>query len=373
MATMQSSVQQFDGVSPVLRRINDVLNSTISVMEDMAQASRDVFDTDSIQAARSELRELETEFIQIDEAIERDRQRMGQFNDDMIQGRREAGSFSGALGQVSKIMGAIGIAAGIKGAFSGANNYKMAGNTLQAQTGLQGDDLEAAKTSTKNLYVDNMGENLEDVANSLSTVYQITGRTGAGLEEMTRAGLLLRDTFGFDITESIKTAEMMEKQFGISGGEALDMIIQGTQAGLNKNGDLLDTINEYSTYFRKLGLDSSEMFNMLANGANSGTFSVDKLGDTIKEFSIRAIDGSDTTKEGFKAIGLDANEMAAEFARGGDSAKQAFQQTISALSQMENPIQRNAAGVNLFGTMWEDLGYDGVMALANMNGSVELT
>ena len=45
------------------------------------------------------------------------------------------------------------------------------------------------------------------------------------------------------------------------------MIIQGTQAGLNKNGDMLDTINEYSTYFRKLGLDSSEMFNMLANGS----------------------------------------------------------------------------------------------------------
>ena len=151
------------------------------------------------------------------------------------------------------------------------------------------------------------------------------------------------------------------------------MIIQGTQAGLNKNGDMLDTINEYSTYFRKLGLDSSEMFNMLANGSEGGIFSVDKLGDTMKEFSTKVLDGSDITKEGFRAIGLDANTMTSAFGAGGDSAKQAFQQTISALSQMENPIQRNIAGANLFGTMWEDLGYDGVMALANMNGSVELT
>ena len=190
---------------------------------------------------------------------------------------------------------------------------------------------------------------------------------------MTRAGILLRDTFGYEVTESMRTAEMMEKQFGVSGAQAFDLIVQGAQAGLDKNGDLLDTINEYSVQFKKLGFDSTDMFNMLINGAQSGTFSVDKLGDTIKEFSIRSIDGSKTTQEGFKAIGLDANKMAIAFGQGGETAKQAFQQTIDAISRMDDPINRNIAGVNLFGTMWEDLGYEGVMALANLNGSVELT
>jgi hypothetical protein len=238
---------------------------------------------------------------------------------------------------------------------------------------MQGDTLEAAKQSMENLYIDNMGESLDDVARSMSTVYQITGRTGTGLEQMTRAGILLRDTFGYEVTESMRTAEMMEKQFGVSGAQAFDLIVQGAQAGLDKNGDLLDTINEYSVQFKKLGFDSTDMFNMLINGAQSGTFSVDKLGDTIKEFSIRSIDGSKTTQEGFKAIGLDANKMAIAFGQGGETAKQAFQQTIDAISRMDDPINRNIAGVNLFGTMWEDLGYEGVMALANLNGSVELT
>lgn len=233
--------------------------------------------------------------------------------------------------------------------------------------------MEAAKQSMENLYIDNMGESLDDVARSMSTVYQITGRTGTGLEQMTRAGILLRDTFGYEVTESMRTAEMMEKQFGVSGAQAFDLIVQGAQAGLDKNGDLLDTINEYSVQFKKLGFDSTDMFNMLINGAQSGTFSVDKLGDTIKEFSIRSIDGSKTTQEGFKAIGLDANKMAIAFGQGGETAKQAFQQTIDAISRMDDPINRNIAGVNLFGTMWEDLGYEGVMALANLNGSVELT
>ena len=311
--------------------------------------------------------------IRIHEAMERARKGEEKLNQSMAQGRKEAGGLRETWEKISGTLGMAGIAVGAKEILSGANDKRAAGNTLQTQTGMQGDTLEAAKQSMENLYIDNMGESLDDVARSMSTVYQITGRTGTGLEQMTRAGILLRDTFGYEVTESMRTAEMMEKQFGVSGAQAFDLIVQGAQAGLDKNGDLLDTINEYSVQFKKLGFDSTDMFNMLINGAQSGTFSVDKLGDTIKEFSIRSIDGSKTTQEGFKAIGLDANKMAIAFGQGGETAKQAFQQTIDAISRMDDPINRNIAGVNLFGTMWEDLGYEGVMALANLNGSVELT
>lgn len=82
--------------------------------------------------------------------------------------------------------------------------------------------------------------------------------------------------------------------------------------------------------------------------------------------SIRVIDGSDTTKEGFETIGLNADEMASKFAAGGDSAKEAFKQTIDALAGLEDPLAQNTAGVDLFGTMWEDLGPDAVTALADI-------
>lgn len=339
----------------------------------MSKASSQPFDTARLHDARKQLNEAEAEINQIDEAMERARKGEEKLNQSMAQGRKEAGGLRETWEKISGTLGMAGIAVGAKEILSGANDKRAAGNTLQTQTGMQGDTLEAAKQSMENLYIDNMGESLDDVARSMSTVYQITGRTGTGLEQMTRAGILLRDTFGYEVTESMRTAEMMEKQFGVSGAQAFDLIVQGAQAGLDKNGDLLDTINEYSVQFKKLGFDSTDMFNMLINGAQSGTFSVDKLGDTIKEFSIRSIDGSKTTQEGFKAIGLDANKMAIAFGQGGETAKQAFQQTIDAISRMDDPINRNIAGVNLFGTMWEDLGYEGVMALANLNGSVELT
>ena len=373
MATIQSSLQLYDGMSPVLRKITNAMNIAITSFEDMSKASSQPFDTARLHDARKQLNEAEAEINQIDGAMERARKGEEKLNQSMAQGRKEAGGLRETWEKISGTLGMAGIAVGAKEILSGANDKRAAGNTLQTQTGMQGDTLEAAKQSMENLYIDNMGESLDDVARSMSTVYQITGRTGTGLEQMTRAGILLRDTFGYEVTESMRTAEMMEKQFGVSGAQAFDLIVQGAQAGLDKNGDLLDTINEYSVQFKKLGFDSTDMFNMLINGAQSGTFSVDKLGDTIKEFSIRSIDGSKTTQEGFKAIGLDANKMAIAFGQGGETAKQAFQQTIDAISRMDDPINRNIAGVNLFGTMWEDLGYEGVMALANLNGSVELT
>ena len=92
----------------------------------------------------------------------------------------------------------------------------------------------------------------------------------------------------------------------------------------------------------------------------------DRVGDAIKEMSIRVVDGSETTKDGFQALGLNADEMAAKFAAGGESAKEAFDQTISALAGMEDPLAQNTAGVNLFGTMWEDLGPEVVTQLASI-------
>ena len=57
--------------------------------------------------------------------------------------------------------------------------------------------------------------------------------------------------------------------------------------------------------------------------------------------------------------------MAQKFAAGGDTAKAAFQETLEGLASIEDPVERNIAGVNLFGTMWEDLGVDALRAMAN--------
>lgn len=95
--------------------------------------------------------------------------------------------------------------------------------------------------------------------------------------------------------------------------------------------------------------------------------------DAIKEFSIRAIDGSKTTEAGFSAMGKNADEMAERFAAGGERAREAFFETIQALGEMEDAVAQDAAGVALFGTMWEDLGKDVVLSLDKMDSAFDQT
>ena len=58
--------------------------------------------------------------------------------------------------------------------------------------------------------------------------------------------------------------------------------------------------------------------------------------------------------------------MAKKFAAGGDTAKEAFYQTIDAIKAMDDPVQQSIVGVDLFGTMWEDLGPEVVTQLGSI-------
>lgn len=252
-----------------------------------------------------------------------------------------------------------------------SDEFDSAFNTLITRTGASKDEFDNLNQSMENVYKNNFGESIDDVAQSMATVKINTGLAGEELEKATERALLLRDTFEFEINESTRTAKMLMDQFGISSEEAYNLIAQGAQAGLDKNGDLLDTINEYSVHFKQLGIDSEDMFNMLVNGAENGTFSVDKLGDAVKEFGIRVKDG--TADNAFKELGFDIDETTKKFGQGGESAKNALTDITQALFNIKDPVKQNILGVELFGTMWEDLGVDGIKSLMDIQGEINKT
>ncbi len=280
-----------------------------------------------------------------------------------------------------KVIGASMLAVGAGAAAVGgmavnsANDLDKAMNMLSASTGLTRKQTEHYQKVLEDVYKNNYGDSFEDIAQAMVVMeqYSISDMVG-DMDELQRAvesGYALRDTFGYEIPESTRAASTMMKQFGVTADEAYDLIAWGAQNGLDYSGELLDSINEYSVQFSKVGMDAEDMFRIFDRGVDSGAFNLDKIGDAVKEFSIRAIDGSDSTAEGFQLLGLNADEMAAKFAAGGESAKAAFQQTVEALAAMEDPLAQNVAGVDLFGTMWEDLGPEAVAALADITGGVD--
>lgn len=365
--------------------------------------------------------------------------------------KSSANNLKSAVGDAVKDAVAATAAVGgtVTGAIASANGEQKALNSLQAQTGLTADEMTKYKSVLEDVYKGNFGESQEEVANVLALIKQTTNETNPSkLKDMTENLFTLRDTYDYDFVETLRAVNMLMEQFGITGEEAFNLIAQGSQKGLNKNGDLLDTINEYSVHYKQLGYDANEFFNSLENGSKAGTFSVDKLGDAMKEFGIRSKDTASSTQEGFALLGYGAKasaddiqkakdevakleknlyyakeeqkgfndstseltkqknadkiaeysealktakenlanlesagkgtkgsieDLQARFAKGGDSAKSATSEVLKALFEMDDKVKQNQAGVDLFGTMWEDLGIDGVKALMKVNGSADKT
>lgn len=365
--------------------------------------------------------------------------------------KSSADNLKSAVGGALKEAGAAATAVGgaLIGTVISANSEEKALNSLQAQTGLTAEEMTKYKDVLEEVYKGNFGESQEEVANVLALIKQTTNETNPSkLKDMTENLFTLRDTYDYDFVETLRAVNMLMEQFGITGEDAFNLIAQGSQKGLNKNGDLLDTINEYSVHYKQLGYDANEFFNSLENGSKAGTFSIDKLGDAMKEFGIRSKDTTSSTQEGFTLLGYGAKasaediqkakdevakleknlyyakeeqkgfnnstseltkqknadkieqyskalktaeenlanlesagkgtkgsieDLQARFAKGGDSAKSATSEVLKALFEMDDKVKQNQAGVDLFGTMWEDLGIDGVKALMKVNGSADKT
>lgn len=241
-----------------------------------------------------------------------------------------------------------------------------------AATGTASNEMGKYKDMINDIYKNNFGESINDVAEAMATVNQnMSYLDDSALQKCTEYAYTLSDTFGVDVAESTRAADSLIKNYGVSAREAFNLMTQGMQSGLNFSDELFDNIDEYSVQFKKLGLDAEDMFSVFANGAQNGAFNLDKIGDAVKEFSIRAIDGSDTTKQGFEALGMNADEMAQKFGAGGKTAKEAFNEVIEGLASMDDPVAQSAAGVNLFGTMWEDLGPQVITSMSTASDAID--
>lgn len=410
----------------------------------------------NLESARNEMSKAETSVGEVGDSFKNlenksNKTDLSKVKKEMDDVKSSADNLKSAVGGALKEAGAAATTVGgaLTGTIISANGEQKALNSLQAQAGLTAEEMTKYKDVLEEVYKGNFGESQEEVANVLALIKQTTNETNPSkLKDMTENLFTLRDAYDYDFVETLRAVNMLMEQFGITGEEAFNLIAQGSQKGLNKNGDLLDTINEYSVHYKQLGYDANEFFNSLENGSKAGTFSIDKLGDAMKEFGIRSKDTNSSTQEGFTLLGYGAKasaediqkakdevakleknlyyakeeqkgfnnstseltkqknadkieqysealktakenlanlesagkgakgsieDLQARFAKGGDSAKSATSEVLKTLFEMDDKVKQNQAGVDLFGTMWEDLGIDGVKALMKVNGSADKT
>lgn len=275
-------------------------------------------------------------------------------------GERAGGRFSGAFTAAMAGGAALAVGALVAGVGEALDQGKITAK-LGAQLGATPAEAEKYGQIAGDLYAGAITTDFQQAADAIKATMGSgllpPEATNAQIEGMSTKVADLANTFDQDlggVTNAV--SQMLRTGLASSADEAFDVLTVGFQSSANKADDLLDTFNEYGTQFRKAGLDGATAMGLLDQAIQAGARDSDVAADAIKEFSIRAVDGSKTSADGFKALGLNADDMAAKFAQGGKSASGALDTTLDRLRNIKDPVEQSQIAVGLFGTQAEDLG-----------------
>lgn len=259
-----------------------------------------------------------------------------------------------------KSIGAIVVAAGALGvAFKSASDQQEALATFASKTGTTG-DLSGYDKSIDNVYKKGLGENGANVADAFVLAKQLGGGSSDQIESMAQGGLSLQRVYGYDLQESFRAADSMVKNFGISYEKAFDLISISTQKGVNKAGDLMDTLSEYSADYKDMGYNADQFIGTLISGIDAGAYNSDKVADAVRELKASLMD--EGKQEVLASMGL--GNLRSQVFSGSLSMADAYSQVTAALTKMDGAA-RQTAGVGLFATKWEEQGERMILALSS--------
>lgn len=232
---------------------------------------------------------------------------------------------------------------------------------LAAQLGLDPKAAQRAGNAAGQLYANGVTESIEDGAAAVRAIMSAglapEGATTKQLGNIATKAQDLSSLFEVDLGQAANAAgQAVKTGLAKNATEAFDTMTRGFQVMGPRADDLMDTFNEYGTIFRALNLPIKTVTGLLSQGMAAGARDTDVVADALKEFQIRATDGSTASAAGFKALGLNAKTMTAQIAAGGQGASDGLQTVLDKLRGMDDPVDRNAAAVALFGTKAEDMG-----------------
>ncbi len=311
--------------------------------------------------------------VQAFDGVERDIERKVDDIDVNVDAEFEAAGSSGSASFLSGMKGlkggvaAIGVAAGaaLTAGFKGAVDRDQVAANLQAQFALTEEDSRIAGRVAGQVYRSAWGESLEAagaVTGALLQAFPDLDPLGGEIGDLAGQAFALQEAFDIDAFSLINSASIaVTGGLAKDGAEALDLLTSSFQ-NLSPvvRDEVIAATDEYSKSFTQLGIDGPAAFGFLTLAGEQGIFGLTNAGDAIKEFTILSTDESTKSIEAFDTLGLASDEMANRFLAGGDTAEEAFKETVNALLAIEDPATQANTAIALFGTPLENLGVDNI-------------
>lgn len=282
--------------------------------------------------------------------------------------KKEVDELSSSIEGLGGLISGLGAGAMAGNVIGSTNDIQVAMNGLKAQTGLTDEEMVDFGKSMQNLYDNNLGEDLGDVANTMARVkQQFKDVDATAVENISKQALVLRDTFDMDLNETLRGANSLMINMGVDAETAFNLMAKGAQNGLNKTDELGDNIAEYGQVWGQAGFSAEEMFGILQNGLDSGAYNLDKVNDFVKEFTISLSDGR--IEENLDSFSQGTQDLFKDFQNGKATAKDVFGAVITDMEGMENKQE----ALTLASNVWSSLGEDNAMSIITSLNDVNTT
>ena len=257
------------------------------------------------------------------------------------------------------------MALAIKTGVSQAMELDDAMAKFQAQTGASSNEMSKFKNIARDVWSNNFGSDVSDVADMMGRVkQQMQGISDVDLKDVTEDLLTLRDTFEMDENETLRGAQQLMKQFGITSQEAFDLMATGAQNGLNKSDELGDNISEYAGKFKQAGYSADEYFQLMQNGLDGGAYNLDKVNDAINEVTTRLVDGN--IEGALDSFDTKTQDVFKAWQEGRKTQKDVVNAIVEDISRTTNQQEKLNKTATAFGTMGEDFNAGFIQSLTTV-------
>ena len=194
MATIRTSIQLYDAMSPALRSMNKALNVVLNSFEAMQSASSSPVDSSEIRQARDELARVETQLDSVEQNIRQGNEQQRQFNDSIRNGSNAASDLK------SKFMGIVSVIGGMMGL---KKVFDLSDELTQT-------------TARLNMMNDGL-QTTEELQNMIfASAQRSRGAYQATADAVSKMGIMAGDAFNSN-AELVAFVEQLNKQFTIAG------------------------------------------------------------------------------------------------------------------------------------------------------------
>ena len=200
---------------------------------------------------------------------------------------------------------------------------------------------------------------------------QFTGLFGDEMKSVRNQALAISETFDVDFGETLQSANVMSKQFGISVSESLKLLQDGFVAGANASDEFLENVKEYPTYLKEAGLNAEQFVAISTNATKQGIFS-DKGLDTIKEGNLRLREMTTATAAALDGIGISSKKVQKELQNGSKTTFDIMQEVGNKLKEFPaSSAKVGTAIADIFGGPGEDAGLKYIETLGDIEMNMD--